>query len=580
MQAVEVSYTEFQTTDLEPRLGLIDRLERKKTLLIFITVVLAFSVRVYRLDSASLSEDETNKVFAVRAYEQGDFTVNAEHPMMMKMLCYCSVKVCQLFNQGLGERLGLAIPEETALRFPNATFGAITVVPLFLFVASLFGFRVGLVTALLWASGLNAVWINRVVKEDTLLVFFMFTGFYLYNCAKQRPASDVSGQERLYALAGAAFGMMMASKYFPHYFGLGVLFYHLAGYDSRDNRGRTPRMTASLFGSMLLAAVIFNPALFSPATWRYLLLYLGEDLQTHHGYLIMQTLHDNDLLSMPNGSPWYFYFLFLAVKLPLPVLIAFLIGLVEVFRHRGPADKIRGYLFLRVMLVFWLVPMSIAGSKFLRYTLSLMPLVYITAAIAIVQMWRVLSSALGRLSLRAGPAGLAAAAGVAVVFLVSPAVSMIRSLPYPSLYVNALGGNRVGYYFPHDEFYDLGARESIEYLAQSAPRGATIASDIPGVVEYYLERYNRPDIRSEILSHPDFSLARSQPDYVILQRGRVYFENQQTFKLVEDTYPIVQASTYGGTDAVRVYMLGDEAATGHQWAEPNDRPLLYRRSSE
>src|SRR6185503_11408902 len=213
---------------------------------------------------------------------------------------------------------------------------------------------------------------------------------------------------------------------------------HLAGYDSRDNRKRTARMTACLFGSMFLAIVIFNPALFSPSTWRYLRLYLGEDLQTHHGYLIMQTLYDNDLLSMPHGSPWYFYFLFLAVKLPLPLLIAFLIGLVEVFRHRGPADRRRGYLFLRVMLFFWIVPMSMAGSKFLRYTLSLMPLVYITAAIAIVQIWRLLSSSLGKLSLRAGPAALAAAAGVSVVFLVSPAVSMIQSLPYPSLYVNAL----------------------------------------------------------------------------------------------------------------------------------------------
>src|SRR6185436_4281292 len=277
-------------------------------------------------------------------------------------------------------------------------------------------------------------------------------------------------------------------------------------------------------------------------------------------YLIMQTLHANDLLSMPHGSPWYFYFLFLAVKLPVPLLIAFLIGVVEVFRHRGPAEATRGYLFLRVMLFFWLIPMSIAGSKFLRYTLSLMPLVYITAAIAMVQIWRWLSSVLGKLSLSATPAGLAAAAGVAVVFLVSPAVSMIRSLPYPSLYVNALGGHRVGYFFPHDEFYDLGARESIEYLAHTAPEGATIASDMPGVVEYYLERFHRPDIRSEILSHPDFSLDRTQPDYVVLQRGRVYFENQDTFKRIEGSYPVVQASTYGGTDAVRVYMLGHESA--------------------
>jgi hypothetical protein len=134
-----------------------------------------------------------------------------------------------------------------------------------------------------------------------------------------------------------------------------------------------------------------------------------------------------------------------------------------------------------------------------------------------------------------------------------------RSLPYPSLYLNALGGDRTGFFFPHDEFYDLGARESIKYVAEHAPPNASIASEIPGVVQYYLERYNRPDIRSLIISHPDFDLVEDRPDYVMLQRGRVYFENLEDFRLLEGRFTPVQASTYNGADATRVYRL-DEAS--------------------
>jgi hypothetical protein len=389
----------------------------------------------------------------------------------------------------------------------------------------------------------------------------MFSGFYLFHLAKTRPAPDIKGQERLYILTGAAFGLMLASKYFPHYFGLIVLFYHLVGYDSRDNRPRTRRMTLLLLGMILLTFVAFNPAMFLPKTWRYLSEFASGNLITHHGYLVMDSLFNNEMGSMPHGTPWYFYFLFLAVKLPLPLLAAFLVGMAEVFTHRLGPDKSRGYLFLRIMLVFWLFPMAIVGSKFLRYTLSLMPLVYITAAVGIAVMWRGATNLIKKFSLDPALAGRAAAAALAVAFVVVPSATTLLSLPYPSLYLNALGGGKVGYFFPHDEFYDLGARESIRYVAEHAPRGATLASEIPGVVEYYLERYNRPDIRSEIISHPKFDLVRDPPDYVLLQRGRTYFENQEDFKLLEGSFSPVQASTYLGADAARVYKL-DRGALG------------------
>src|SRR5437762_13265330 len=163
----------------------------------------------------------------------------------------------------------------------------------------------------------------------------MFCGFYLYHRAKQVAVSDLAERECLYALEGAAFGLMMASKYFPHYFGLNALFYTLVGYDRRNNQPLTGRMWAKYFGALLAAFVMFNPAVFFPQTWRYLWKYVNEELLTHHGYMVMDRLFINDFLQTPGGNPWYFYFLFIAVKLPLPVLVAFAIGLAHIFSTRG-----------------------------------------------------------------------------------------------------------------------------------------------------------------------------------------------------------------------------------------------------
>jgi hypothetical protein len=552
---LEVSYTRFEKPKLQPSPGLFDWLEQRKLLVIVILVAISFCARAYQLGAASLAEDEANKIFAMRAYEQGDFTVNTEHPMMMKMLCYAAFHCVSVWNQSVGESLGLQVSEEAALRLPNITFGALTIIPLLLLTNALFGFRVAVIASLLWAVGLNAICFSRIVKEDSLLVFFMLSGFYLYNRAKGRPASDVTGQERLFSLSGAAFGLMMAAKYFPHYFGLNALYYMLVGYDSRNNRPLTRRIRVKHFGGLILAFILFNPAAFVPQTWRYLLKYVNEDLVTHHGYVVMDTLYVNDMGQTPGGTPWYFYLLFLGVKLPLPIIAAFLVGLVEIFRHRGEYPLSRGYLFLRVMLVFWLFPMAITGGKFLRYTLSLLPLVYMTAAIGIILCWRGLSYLIDRTSGGTRFRDRLAAIPIAAVFLVAPAVTMIESMPYPSLYLNAFGAGRVGYFFPHDEFYDLGARESIRYIAETAPQGARMASEIPGVVEYYLERYNRPDILSEIMSQPSFTLSEGRPDFVLLQRGRLYFENQENFSFIEKNFPVVQSSTYKGAAAARVFKV-------------------------
>jgi hypothetical protein len=570
------------------------------------------------LDAAGLAEDEANKILAIRSYAHCDFTVNAEHPMLMKTLCLLSIEFSRAWNNLFGASRGLIIPEETALRLPNAIFGALTVVPLFLLASALFEFRVAVITACLWSLGGSAIWFNRVTKEDTLLVFFMLSGYAIYNCAKNRAPDDWKGQERLYGLAGVAFGLMLSSKYFPHYYGLMTLFYHLGAYNPRNNRPLTRRMKLIHASAILVTFGAFNFALLLPSTWSYLWKYVHGDFFTHHGYVMMNRVYPNSMARTPNASTWFFYWLYLAVKLPLPLIAGFVIGMAEIFRpHRENSEK--GYLFLRIMLIFWLLPMTLVGVKFLRYTLAIMPFVYMTTAVGAVSIWRWGLDTIKRMGiatrdgqnggrLRGFPSLLLlrreAAASLAIVVTVLlvawPGIVTLKSLPYPGLYTNELGAGRVGYFFPHDEFYDLGARESIRYIAEHASPGALVASEIPAVFQYYLERYGRTDIHSEVMSQlglnlgalnpgalnpgqlnpgqlnpgrtlgvsvgsdsqgasagpdPSSDLAGPLPDYVLVQPGRIYFENQQAIKVIESTFEVAQSSEYGGATTATVYRI-------------------------
>jgi len=114
-----------------------------------------------------------------------------------------------------------------AVRLPNAIFGCLTAVVIFLLAREFFGVGIGLLSALFWATGTIAIMGNRMAKEDTLLVFFTWLGYYFYLRAKKSVATSTRQAEGYYGMSGASFGLMLASKYFPHYPGLNFLFYAL-----------------------------------------------------------------------------------------------------------------------------------------------------------------------------------------------------------------------------------------------------------------------------------------------------------------------------------------------------------------
>lgn len=521
-----------------------------------VMIIVGAGLRLKGLGAIGFAEDEINKVEAARAYDRGDFTANAEHPMLMKLFIDLSLRGARALNSVTSA----AISEEAALRFPNALFGALTAIPLCLLTAALFDLSTGMWAAALWSFGVTAITFNRVGKEDTLMVLFMLFAFYLFIQAKIVDRSKNKLLNRLRNLSGVSFGLMMASKYFPHYLGLNMLYHHnysVHPHKESDARWKTP---LSFFLLMGLAFVLANPAILSPKVWAYLNAYSGEKLLTHTGYLMGDRLYKNNISRSPFwATPLYFYLLWLAIKVPLAVLATALIGFVVGLRRwRNPS-----YGFVVFMLLFWIVPYSLMGAKWPRYLLSLMPFVYMSAAVGIVLLIRWTASALAKWNSRGWVSG--AVTGVLLfAAVVMPAFTAYASAPHYGLYSNVIGDRYTAYFFPHDEFYDDGLNEAIRFVCENAPPNAMIVTETPGVVRYYIEKFGRKDLQSQVLSDPNFSVPSEGAVYFVLQRGRTYFENRDKMKQVREHFPMVYASCVCDFTAAEVYSAQPGAVTASQ----------------
>jgi hypothetical protein len=208
------------------------------------------------------------------------------------------------------------------------------------------------------------------------------------------------------------------------------------------------------------------------------------------------------------------------------------VGLTELVRRR----RERGAVFARVFLLFFLLPFSLLASKF--------------AALGVVRVFGLVAG-IGRPRLRALAAGAVAAA-----VLGGPLVAQARWSPHPSLYLNEVASRiaRPGELFPNDERYDMGMRESVEWIAARAARGASVASDAPGVVAEYLERAGRGDVEARSLSMQ--GLARPPVEtWLVVQNSHACFESQQLVAQVRNRQQPDFVYRVRGTAAVETFRL-------------------------
>jgi len=526
------------------------------TVMLALLVVGGFYLRATRLSAEGLSEDELNKLEAVEDYRAHGLTgANGEHPLLMKALLTVSVVAAERWNGTafVAAHPDLQVTVETALRLPSVIFGSLAVLVLFLVTAELFGVEVAFISAALWAFDPSAIAFNRIAKEDTFLLFFFLLAnvFWLRS---QRVAER--GREKPYIyywLAAACFGAMMASKYLPGYFAASIAYYHIFQ-EVKATKWRLGKPRFLLFfGIMGATFLLCNLTILLPGTWRAALTFASYKHVGHNGYEFMGTIHRHKLMDWFNGVPWYFYFVFMAVKLPPATIAAFLTGLPLLFRKRLGDG--------RYFLLFWTVigfaPFIFVGGKFTRYFTPELPVVFITAAIGIQFVGRHVARFIGGDNLK--PYAVAA---FALLVALSSVRASASAAPYYRLYTNALGGGQTGagYYFPQDEFYDAYMRDVMKGIAARAKQGAHVASEVPTVAAFYARQAARPDLIPVALSDPAEVKELGAGDFIVDARGRRYFTNLELLRNVRQSYAPAFSIRVGNVHAADVYELDERAS--------------------
>lgn len=513
--------------------------------------------RVSALSREGLSEDELNKLNAVADYRQNGLTAaNGEHPMLMKALQTASIVVVEKWNNSpvlASQKFSLHIPAETALRLPSTIFGALTVVLIYLLAAELFGAEVALLAAALWAFDPQAIGFNRIAKEDTfLLFFFLLANIFWLRGQRVTESGSSSKPERYYWATAACFGAMMASKYLPQLIGVSICYYWMfqALPETRWRLGKKKFLIVTLI--MGVVFLLLSPTALLPATWREMGIFAGQKRIGHDGYEFMGTLYSHRMTDWLAGTPWYFYVVFLTVKLPVLTVAAFVAGLPLLFR-RKLGD---GRYFILFWLFVWIMTFVFVGGKFTRYFTLVLPAVLITAAVGVQFVGRWIAQQLA--ALFSGEQAVVFVKSALVLALVlSSIVASASAAPYFRLYTSVLGGGpaKAGSFFPHDEFYDASLRDVMAEIASRAKPGARVATETPGLAAYYAERAGRSDLVCISLSDPQALKQLSVGDFLVDARGRRYFSNDALISVLKQTAAPTFQVALGNLPAADVYQV-------------------------
>ena len=491
-----------------------------EALILLVLTILAFSVRVYRLDFNSLSEDEVAKWTAVQEYRHGHFIgVNSEHPMLPKVLAWASLTVGKGWTRVAAEHGWPLLKPEGWLRLPNVLFGAAATAVLYLLCRRMMGGLGSSAASFFWAVAPLPVTLNRLTKEETPLTFFTLLACYLY-CRAQQAHADQSAR-RWYDLSAISFGLALASQYILHLLGLNALAWLIAG-----KRGLTQQPSRfnykRFFLVMFISFVLVNPVILFPSNFSSILQWLHHDGVRHSGYDFDGTLYMNFPSRLLAGVPWFYYLWLVLVKTPVPILLAVILGSALLLRNR----KTLASCFFLSLGMIQLVGLSVSGAKWIRYSLPMLPFLYLAGGYAVQQAWMVMKK-------RVVSHALIGAA--AVILFAWPLLELHSWAPYYSFYLNSLGGGtkNITRYFAPDEVSEFDTRQVAQRVCPSAPASTRVATARPMSMAYYLEACGRADL--QVVPLYDSHYAPRDGDLVILEPSRRFFETQRYFDVLQNS---------------------------------------------
>lgn len=503
---------------------------KKNWKILFLLVVfflIGLSFRIYKLDERGLATDETEKMLAGKNYLKFRFFEDVEHPMLLKEMCAMSIFI-------LGE-------SETSLRLPNAIFGALTCIPIYLVGMHLYNKKVGILSALLWAINISAISYNRTAKEDTLMVFFGLLFMYY--------ALKIKENSKYYLHAGIFLGLAFASKYVCLPLVFFWLFYTYLKLRTNTSKSKFFKFKIWIKRAILPFSITFltlNPIFLFPKYWQELSNFFSIRYSDHSGYFFMGNLRES--------LPIYFIPLYILVKTPPILLGFFIIGIVFMALRLNKSDK---FIFLWCISITSAFSLPYWISRFTRYIMPILPGIVISTAIGLIVVPEYLSKNFIKKSSKNLDKFKIICILTIIIFLTHPFFILMNHTPYYSLYVNEIGGDdkKEGYYFPHCSYYDWGMREAVFYLNENAKNGSSIAA-IEDEVLYYYE--NKSFIYCSIQTLPENISSwkvKYNISYAVVQKYRIYYENIDKIKKLENNYKAIEVIKVNGKEVIQIYKI-------------------------
>jgi hypothetical protein len=460
--------------------------------------------------------------------------------MLPKVLAWASLAVGERWSRVAAVHGWPSLNPEGWLRLPNVLFGATTTAILFFFCRRMMGVAGSFAASLFWAIAPLPVALNRLTKEETPLTFFTLLACYFY-CRAAQPADEDNNARRWYDLSAIGFGLALASQYILHLLGLNALAWLIAGkmgLTRKPSRFSYKRFFLVLFVTFILV----NPVVLSPANFDAILHWLHHDGVRHGGYDFDGTLYMNFPARLLAGVPWFYYVWLVLVKTPIPILVAVIVGSAMLLRDRR---TLASCFFLSLgMLQF--VGLSLSGAKWIRYSLPMLPFVYLAGGYAVQKIWKSVK----------GKAWSPAFVGTAAVILIGwPLAELQAWAPYYSFYLNSIGGGarNITRFFAPDEVSEFDTREVAQQVCPFAPVATRVATARPMSMAYYLKTCGRTDI--QIVPLYDAHYALRNGDLVILEPSRRFFETQRYFDVLKSSGMSHSDVRVGPVSASTIYLF-------------------------
>jgi hypothetical protein len=405
------------------------------------------------------------------------------------------------------------------------------------------GIAGSLAASLFWAVAPLPVALNRLAKEETPLTFFTLLACYCYCRAKQ---ADQLTTRKWYDLSAIGFGLAFASQYIFHLFGLNSLAWHLAGRNGIDNK---PLASAGkrFFLVIFLTMAVVNPVMFSPANLTSVLQWLHHDGVRHTGYDFNGALYLNFPSRLFAGVPWYFYIWLVVLKTPIPILLFILLGSVLLLCNRQTLASC----FFLSLGVTQFIAISICGAKWMRYSLPLLPFLFLAGGYGVHTAWKYVRE-------KTVPAVLV---GMAAMLVIAWPIREFRAwAPYYPLYLNSFGGGtrNIAHYFAPDEVSEFDTRQVAQDVSKTASGGATLATARPMTMTYYLQRFGRTDI--QVIPLYDSSYVPHGGDLIVLEPSRRFLETQRYFDFLQPSYMVHRNISVGPVVASTIYIFEESQA--------------------